>query len=136
MTGEAVAFLDSDDAFNQDFIKVLADIMEKENVDVVVCNHTVHNTIDKMEPEDQDFQPVYSCIEQGLYGRKDALCALVEGRLIHSVWNKLYRSELWNNIRFPIGHVYEDKDTMYKILDNLSYIKTARKGNNNKAPLY
>ena len=55
MTGEAVAFLDSDDAFNQDFIKVLADIMEKENVDVVVCNHTVHNTIDKMEPEDQDF---------------------------------------------------------------------------------
>ena len=33
------------------------------------------------------------------------------------MWNKIYASHLWQEIRFPEGNVYEDVDTTYKIFD-------------------
>lgn len=39
-----------------------------------------------------------------------------------SVWNKLYCKRLWQNIRFPNGHVAEDRATTFKIIDNCERI--------------
>jgi hypothetical protein len=30
-------------------------------------------------------------------------------------WGKLYKSELFNNIRFPVGKIHEDEFTTYKL---------------------
>ena len=62
-------------------------------------------------------QSVGPLLKQGKYGRIDSLHALVDGRLNTSVWNKLYRRAVWNHIRFPEGHNYEDMDTFFRILD-------------------
>jgi len=32
------------------------------------------------------------------------------------VWNKIYRKEIFDNIRFPLGKLHEDEYTTYKIL--------------------
>ena len=41
----------------------------------------------------------------GTYNRKEALCALVTGKINGEVWNKLYKREIWGNTRFPEGYV-------------------------------
>ena len=108
-TGEYIAFLDSDDAFHPDFIRLMLEAIE--GVDVAVCQYEVHqlkmNTRCWIEPR----------AKKGFYNRAEALRALVDGKINVSVWNKLYRKDLWNEIRFPEGHNYEDIDTTFRIFD-------------------
>ena len=37
-----------------------------------------------------------------------------------SAWNKVYKSSLFNDVKFPKGKIYEDVGTIYKLL---SYVK-------------
>ena len=56
-------------------------------------------------------------IKEGEYNRKSALRALVDEDINQSVWNKIYNVKIWGKIRFPDGHVFEDIDTTYRLLD-------------------
>ena len=107
--GEYIAFLDSDDAWHPNFIRKLLGAME--NVDIAICQYEVHRQ--KLETRGY-IQPA---AKKGFYSRKEALCALVGGTINVSVWNKLYRKELWKETRFPEGHNYEDTVTTYRIFD-------------------
>lgn len=60
--------------------------------------------------------------KEGVYERDDALRALIDGRLSTTVWDKVYKRSLWDDIRFPDRHNYEDKDTIYRVLDICSSI--------------
>lgn len=113
-SGEYIAFLDPDDAWHPDFIRKMVGAME--NVDVAICQFEEFRQ--KLETRGQ-IQPA---AKKGFYSRKEALCALVEGTINKSVWNKLYRKELWKETRFPEGHNYEDIDTTYRIFDLCSRI--------------
>ena len=115
MHGEALAFLDSDDAYSSDYVRVMAEAMIREKADIVICRYTIHNTTDRLSPSGREKK--LPRITQGLYDRKQSLCALVDGAINNSVWNKLYRQELWTDIRFPNGRVYEDFDTSYRIFN-------------------
>lgn len=115
-TGDAIAFLDSDDVICPDFISSMERVMRRDGVDLVICDYTVGRatriTRKKAFVKSSDVQ-----IKQGIYTRDDALRALADGRIKHYTWNKLYRRELWERIRFPVGHVYEDVYTTYRIMD-------------------
>lgn len=110
MTGQYVCFLDADDMFDLRFVESLMNIMEKENPDIAICSYSLWNRKEK------------SIQNLGFYDRNDALRELIEGRINSYVWNKLYRRELWKDIRFPNGHNYEDIDTMYLILNICSSV--------------
>ena len=115
MTGYAVTFLDSDDVYYPEYIAEMVDAMLREKAELVMCKFSVHNsTIIKTE-EDSNFNN--PPIPQGAYDRVTALRSLVEGSINHAVWNKMFRKELWDDVRFPEGHVFEDIDTTYKIID-------------------
>lgn len=43
-----------------------------------------------------------------VYTKKKVLQAVLEGRFSIAVWNKLYKTTLWQKIRFPVNHEYED----------------------------
>ena len=114
-SGDAVAFLDSDDAWLPDFVERMVAGMEGSGADVVACRYirmrgggsswssrSVHNP--RLAP--------------GLYHRDDALHALADGELGQEVWDKLYGRPLWEGVRFPEGRVYEDVATTYRILDS------------------
>lgn len=113
--GEYIAFLDPDDAYDPEFAERMLEAME--NADVAICRYEVHRgTLDKggrTEP----------LIKEGCYGRKEALRKFVTGSINFSVWNKFYRKEFWNRIRFPDGHNYEDVDTIYQVLDTCSQVR-------------
>ena len=112
--GEYIAFLDSDDAWHPDFIRKLMGAME--NADIAICQYEVHRL--KLDTRGQ----ICPAAQKGFYSRKEALRALVEGTINVSVWNKLFRKELWTEIRFPEGHNYEDIDTTCRVFDLCSRI--------------
>ena len=105
MRGEVVSFLDSDDALMSTFIERMLDAMVRADADVSICRYTAHRTMGKLKKKHKQAFPTLSA---GTYGRVDTLRAIVNGTLNVSVWNKLYRRKLWDDIRFPVGHVYED----------------------------
>lgn len=114
MTGYAVAFLDSDDAYHPDFIRIMIESMDCNDVDLVVCQYTCHHTCKKMVLKAGD--NTTPSISFGVHDRIVALNALADGSIKSNVWNKLYKRYLWEMMRFPEGHVYEDIDTIYKIV--------------------
>lgn len=122
--GDYIAFLDSDDAFHPGFIGTMMDVMDARKADLAVCGYTVYRTVGTMSlPARKNRRQITEPrLQQGMHGREDALRALVDGKLNTSVWNKLYKRELWDNIRFPEGHNYEDTDTMYRVLDFCSSV--------------
>lgn len=115
MNGEAVAFLDSDDSYHLDFIKTMAEAMDREKADIVVCKCIVHNADKPILHIRKEL--VRPKAKAGIYDRTEALRALADGNINVSVWNKLYRRRLWDNIRFPDGHNYEDTDVTLKIFN-------------------
>lgn len=55
-----------------------------------------------------------------------ALEEVLSGHIDNAVWNKIYKSSLFNDIRFPIGRIYEDVATVYRIFSkavNAGYMK-------------
>ncbi len=115
MSGDVVAFLDPDDAFDPSFIGEMLAAMTRESADVAVCRYTVHHTLGRMERSGHE--KANPSIRAGVYDRVSALRSLAECTLNKAVWNKIYRSALWKDIRFPEGHVYEDRETAYRIID-------------------
>lgn len=121
MTGEYVCFLDPDDVFHAGFVESLLAVMDR--VDIAVCGYDVYYTTKRICGKGKSISPR---MKPGRYDRTEALRALVDGRLNMSVWNKLYRRELWREIRFPDGHNYEDVDTMYRILDKCESVRVMK----------
>lgn len=119
MTGEVVAFLDSDDAYYPEFVEKMIAAMIRNQADLVICRYASRETSERMRSDDLEYTG--PSIPAGIYDRKQALEARLNGKINNAVWNKLYRKSIWSHIRFLEGHVFEDWDTIYKIL-NLSDI--------------
>ena len=115
MKGEAVSFLDSDDAYYPEFIETMMTAMIRENAEIVTCKNSIRRTTGKMTGSRDE--KIYPLIQPGVYGRAETLRALADDQINHSVWNKLYRKELWSGIRFPEGSVYEDIAITYQLID-------------------
>jgi glycosyltransferase involved in cell wall biosynthesis len=116
--GGFIAFLDPDDAFHSEFIEIMLSSMIRENVDIALCKYSIQYTTEKMTWSSTDKkQPL---INSGIYDRPTVLDVLVKGNINVSVWNKIYRKDLWNSIRFYEGHVHEDIDNAYSIFSNIN----------------
>lgn len=118
--GKVIAFLDSDDSYCPDYInEMIAEMIYKKS-DIVVCKYTTHKTVDILsQTGNEKLEP---SIMQGKYNRKSALRALADRGINVGVWNKIYKHELWSDIRFPEGHVSEDLDTTYKLFDRCNSV--------------
>ena len=113
--GEYVAFVDSDDFVETDYILKLTECAESRNADVVICNYRFVD--DGGAPIDNDNYTRYS--------RKDSFDSYEALKLFEDkqyrtffdvVWNKLYKKDLWEGVRFPEGvGVVEDITVMPRI---------------------
>lgn len=140
MTGEVCAFLDPDDAYENTFIEKLLTAMLREEADLVVCKYTTHQTELKLSLNNEQAMLLGS---SGNYDRVHGLRALADGIINASVWNKLYRRELWQEIRYPEGYVYEDIDTTFRVfnicriihvIDEPLYLHRKRRGSITSTP--
>lgn len=114
-TGEYLAFVDSDDYIHPQMYEIFYRGIQKNNAQMAVCqfqdveeNEVCFKTLKHkkewiiIESEDEKFK--YSL------GDYTTVCFTV-------AWNKLYRAELFKDIRYPYGKIHEDEFTTYKIIE-------------------
>lgn len=111
-TSNYFIFLDSDDYIEKDYIKTLMQIIEKYDVDMVVSQIILYNK------KKRDIS-----VKTDIIDNKEALKKLLYNhRITHGPICKLYKKEVFENIQFPNGKIYEDLGVMYKIIDKCKKI--------------
>lgn len=112
-SGELVGFVDSDDTIDPDMFQVLYDALAAQDADMSLCNYLY---VDEKGNRTQD--PVNPIRDEVLAGRDNILRKLEEDGNWHWViaCNKLYRKELFQGVRYPLGKVHEDEFVIHQLL--------------------
>lgn len=118
-SGEFVAFLDPDDAFDLDAISKMVEAAQKTDADIVEFNFAIYKGDKSMDASKLAEKPKRIAPNEnraGLYTYKEAQLKQIYGKIGKNAWNKFYRRHIWNNIRFPEGQNYEDVDVVLPVL--------------------
>ena len=112
--GEYLGFVDSDDYIKDTMYEYLYNLMVDYKADISICNYLYF-----YEGKETIENPKYKSEEViKSFDSKNALIELLKGDLIQDfAWNKLYKAELFNNIKYPLGKNMEDIGTTYKLFD-------------------
>lgn len=116
-TGGYILFVDSDDTISTNMIFEMVEVSQKYNADIVCCDFGI-NSLKKCTDSEQKIYAMSK--EQAIINLFDEV-----GYKFYA-WNKLYKSEILKNIRFPEGRIYEDIKTIYlafKQANNIVYLK-------------
>lgn len=105
--GEWLAFIDSDDWVHPDYLKLLYDTAEEQNADVTACRYETVN--DATTSDDSPMAPCLSDENRENYWINDRTGAVVP-------WGKLYRREIFRELRYPEGRIGEDEFVSYKVI--------------------
>ena len=92
-SGDLISFVDSDDTLDDDMYELLVRVIEEYNADIVHCGykHIVG----------EEVRLVHDTRKIIMQDNTEALRCLVGGHLfVGSLWNKLYKKELIDNLRF------------------------------------
>lgn len=108
--GEYIGFVDSDDYIHPEMYMELWQSMKKTGADIAACG---------VEKVSADSKPDVQQIKNNavnVYTGRQAVENIFDGTLyLQSVvaWNKLYKKELFENVRYPVGKIHEDEFTTY-----------------------
>lgn len=113
--GEYIGFVDSDDYIEADMYEVLYNLLKQYNADVSICNfYTVSQGKISIKNADNGIND---------YNRIEILKEILLDRNIQSyAWNKLYKKELFDEIKYPIGKKYEDIGTTFYVFEKCNKI--------------
>lgn len=110
--GEYIAFVDSDDFVERDYLEKLYSAAEQSSADIAICNYKNTNSENSLS---------IGCIfrhRSGVFDSGKMLRSLLCDVTVRSyLWNKLYKRELFteNGIEFPLGVHFEDFTIMPKL---------------------
>lgn len=118
-SGEYISFVDSDDYIHPEMISILYDVIVKTEANIVQC--------DFRKVKDNEYVDAnINSYEIFTFNTEQALESLIkETPLKQVVWNKLYKKEIFNELRFEVGKVNEDDFFTYQafaISNKVSYI--------------
>ncbi len=110
-SGDYICFIDSDDLLDVDFLTKMLAVLEDQSVDIA-CSSRISfvdeadfSTIERENINRQDFS-ASAAIDNFLYQKEIA----------NAVWSKLYRRQLFDDVRFPLGvAMAEDVLTNYLV---------------------
>lgn len=108
--GSIITFIDSDDWVHHEYVKQLYYLLIAENADISVANYIRTST-------EQVLTNIYES-QVYRYSNRTALRQYLGEFSIHMiiVCGKLFKKELFKDIRFPIGRIHEDEFTTYKLI--------------------
>ncbi len=114
VTGRYVFFCDCDDYLKADAIEKMLIRLKRDNADIVACGIASVSEYDETE---NDKTEIITDSTPGRWSGHDSIIQMMRTNNICSVvWNKLYKAELFKEIRYPLGSFNEDEATTYKLL--------------------
>ena len=108
-TGDYITFVDSDDWLGETCYQTVTDLLQTKGYDLVVFN------CNRVNEKGEILSSTEKLEQAGELTGPQALKALVQGKLNHYAVNKVYKRELFSQVRFPLGRAWEDMATAYKI---------------------
>lgn len=102
VTGDYIAWVDSDDWIERNVYEIIIREMLKYNCDISVIKYTQENSVVNN-----------GVIESEPYNNNAALQNLLRYRITPFLWDKIYKSSLFKNISF-VGQVGEDSFANYE----------------------
>lgn len=111
--GEYVGFVDSDDWIDTNMYEILYSMAKETDADIIQCKF-------KELYNENNINIKINTSKFKLIDKFEALNNLIDYGEMHVqmvvAWNKLYKKNLFDEIRFPNGKIHEDEFTTYKLL--------------------
>ena len=112
-TGKLITFVDSDDYLTEKMIEKLYTSKVAHEAQISCC---LLRFVSENPPKDVSSAFKTSEGESSCLSQSEALKKMLkQSEILHSAWAKLYDTELFQNIRYPKGELYEDFGTTYKL---------------------
>lgn len=109
--GEYLFFVDSDDWIHVRTLEILHEKMKEHHADIAVCEY--REVTEEEEPTDILLGDVTCTV----YQNREVFRPLFEKNTKTVVaWNKLYRREVFEDIRYPKGKLHEDEYVIHRLL--------------------
>lgn len=106
--GEYLYFMDSDDYCEKNLFEKACGQAEKNKADVVIFGYVIHRG-----QHMQEFQYDRS----GRITQEEFFDSVLQNdRIGNYICTKLFRRDLFEDIRFPVGEIFEDVSTVYKLI--------------------
>lgn len=113
-SGAYFGFVDSDDWIEADMYQTLYQGAMQHGADIAICGYFFVDG-DKCKAIKEEHTT--------LYDRENAIHHLVvDEKITNHAWNKLYKKELFEGVRYPPGRTFEDIGTTYKLFEKADRI--------------
>lgn len=104
--GSLLGFVDGDDWIHPQMYEIMCDKLKTEESDVITCWFEQRN--------EEDFRQEIK--EEASSINVDGAEALIRiDKTLVVAWNKLYRKEIFNSLRYPVGRLHEDEFVIHKV---------------------
>ncbi len=116
-SGDYICFVDSDDEIAPDYVEILLKKQQEYNADIVCClakeinEQSNENFIWKSVQKDTVFS---DNIIESYYKLR---CGNDFDNTFTVAWNKIYKKEIFNDLRYTEGRIYEDSAILLLILN-------------------
>lgn len=109
-----IGFVDSDDYIEEDMYELLYHNIKKENADLSIVG--IFDLYAGKEPVVKEHQYIVT----DMLG---AAKIILEAKIVSvNAYNKLYKREIFENVRYPVGMITEDAAVILKVLENTEKI--------------
>lgn len=107
--GEYLLFTDSDDLIHPNTLEWERQALQESGADIALCSIQRFSHIDEIQEETGAADYLEIDAEDKLFEEKAELARYV------SSCGKLYRRELFSDLRFPVGRLFEDEFVIYRL---------------------
>lgn len=119
--GKYITFIDCNHFIHINYLQTLRDLILDNSADIAICNYLLTNEENIINEE------ITPNVE--LLSKEESLNKIYTDKYTNMVviYGKLYKKEIFKNLKFPIGKVYEDEYMIHKILfeaDKIVYTDT------------
>lgn len=103
-----IGFIDSDDHIEPTMYEKLFDALVVENADMAYCNFCYEYQDGSQKHVYSNSGKIYS------FTSKEILISILQDKVSSSPCTKLFKKELFDTFKFPVGIFYEDHSTVYR----------------------
>lgn len=119
-TGEYIGFVDSDDYIDTNMYEILVKAIDETGADISAVGIIRENEVTGLQ------SVIRTPKQQTIYSDEETLREILRSRCVgSSVWSKLYKSECWENVRFPEGQINEDTKIIFELHKGRTLVHTA-----------